>query len=468
MQRWRRILLSVAVSCLTLLGTRPALAASEDEKPGELGLLAGIGLGDEQLVGSSEKNTIAPLLGARFAWHFTPHVSGFIDGTFTQYKGASTLYGNAGEYAFRIGPEWHINTNDPWQFFINVGGGGMIFDTEFGGNDGRGFLSGGLGVRRAWKPGALRIELRLDRTVTSADLSGGRDYTLPKLMAGWTWGVGAPPKDTDGDGVYDKKDKCPDTPHGAIVDAVGCPKDSDGDGVYDGIDKCPDTPKGWPVDATGCPTDTDGDGVVDGLDKCPNTPKGCKVDASGCPTDADGDGVCDGIDQCPNTPKGCRVDAKGCPTDSDGDSVCDGIDQCPGTPAGTKVDAKGCPPPAPPPPPMFVGKKEFTLKGVNFDFGKSDLKPEAKAVLDTVADSLKAYPDVKVEVGGHTDNVGSVKFNQKLSEARAHAVRDYLVSKGVNPANLTWKGYGEGGPIADNKTDEGRAQNRRVELHKIE
>jgi OOP family OmpA-OmpF porin len=90
-------------------------------------------------------------------------------------------------------------------------------------------------------------------------------------------------RDTDGDGVNDLLDACPNTPIGAVVDKDGCPIDSDGDGVYDGLDKCPNTPKGAKVDKDGCPIDSDGDGVYDGLDKCPNTPKGAKVDAKGCP-----------------------------------------------------------------------------------------------------------------------------------------------------------------------------------------
>ena len=462
MRRWKMVLVAAAVAALAVFGAPTTRATSDDEKPGELGIFAGGGLGDENLVGSDEDSSIAPVVGARFAWHFTDYVSGFLEGTVVQYNGDSTLFGDVGEYSLRVGPEWYVNPKSRWQFFFNVAGGAMTLHTDLAQDDGRGFVSGGFGVRRGWKPGAFRVEVRVDHTVSSADLPGDKDFTLPKFVVGWTWGVGARPKDTDGDGVFDKKDKCPDTPRGATVDAVGCPKDSDGDGVFDGIDRCPDTPKGWPVDTTGCPTDTDGDGVVDGLDKCPNTPKGCKVDPAGCPTDTDGDGVCDGIDQCPNTMCGCRVDAKGCPSDSDGDGVCDGIYQCPGTPAGSKVDAKGCPPPPPP------FEKELVLEGVNFDFGKSELKPEATAILDTVVDSLKAYPDVKVEVGGHTDSVGSAAYNQKLSEARAHAVRDYLVSKGANGDNLSWKGYGKDGPIADNKTEEGRAKNRRVELHKVQ
>lgn len=272
------------------------------------------------------------------------------------------------------------------------------------------------------------------------------------------------PKDSDKDGVPDKIDQCPDTPIGCIVDDKGCPMDADNDGICDGLDKCPSTPKGCKVDATGCPMDADGDGVCDGIDKCPNTPKGVKVDATGCPPDADGDGVPDYLDKCPDTPKACKADANGCPIDSDKDGVCDGMDKCPDTPAGKKVDANGCPISEYIPEP----EKPVVLTGVHFEFNKSILTPDSKTILDKVAASLIERPDVKVEIAGHTDSKGSDAYNLKLSNARADAVMQYLIGKGVKADNLTAKGYGESQPIADNKTDEGRAKNRRVELRRIQ
>jgi OOP family OmpA-OmpF porin len=271
-------------------------------------------------------------------------------------------------------------------------------------------------------------------------------------------------KDSDKDGVCDKDDPCPDTPIGCIVDAKGCPMDADNDGICDGLDKCPNTPKGCRVDATGCPMDSDGDGVCDGIDKCPNTPKGVQVDATGCPPDADGDGVPDYLDKCPNTPTGCQVDKDGCPKDSDGDNVPDCLDKCPNTPAGRKVDATGCPISEYIPEP----EKPVILTGVHFEFNKSILTPDSRVILDKVAASLQDRPDVKVEVAGHCDWVGSDAYNLKLSDRRAAAVREYLISKGVMEGNLTSRGYGETQPIADNKTDEGRAKNRRVELRRIQ
>lgn len=461
----------IAATVLALgVVTVPAVqATSDDERPGEIGLLFGVGFADQDLVGSDDKSTANPLIGGRFGWHFTDIVAGFFEMTYVAYEGDANLYGDVGEYSYLVGPEWYVNHKDPWQFFINMGVGGVQYKSEFGGDDGRGFGAVGLGVRRGWPKGALRMEIRTDRTLTSDNGLGGGDFTTLKGVVGWTWGIGALPKDTDEDGVYDKRDKCPDTPHGALVNKDGCPTDSDGDGVWDGIDQCPDTPRGWPVDSKGCPVDTDGDGVVDGKDKCPNTAKGCTVNAEGCPADADGDGVCDGVDKCANTEKGCRVDASGCPIDSDGDKVCDGIDQCPGTPPGAPVDAKGCPPPAPPPPAYIPqAKQELVLDKVYFETNSAKLKPESAETLDKVAASLVANPDVKILVAGHTDSTGSAKYNLKLSDQRASAVMNYLISKGANPAMLSSKGFGLTEPVADNKTPAGRAQNRRVGLRLAE
>ncbi len=281
------------------------------------------------------------------------------------------------------------------------------------------------------------------------------------------------PSDTDGDGVYDGSDHCPGTPAGAHVDPVGCPSDLDGDGVYDGLDECPDTPPGAAVNARGCAADADADRVPDGVDQCPDTPLGATVDARGCPLDQDGDGVFDGLDQCPTSAAGAVVDATGCESevvravlDGDHDGVPDTDDRCPGTPPGAEVDASGCVV-------LFhedVGVKAtpLVLKGVTFTTGRSVIAAESYATLDAVAASLVANPDVRIEVAGHTDNTGSVSLNQRLSQARAAAVRAYLARRGVAPARMVARGYGPTDPVAPNSTAEGRAQNRRVELRRLE
>ncbi len=267
------------------------------------------------------------------------------------------------------------------------------------------------------------------------------------------------PKDADGDGVANANDRCPNTPAGTAVDASGCPRDSDGDGVADAADKCPNTPAGTAVDASGCPKDSDSDGVADAADKCPNTPAGTAVDATGCAKDSDGDGVADASDRCPDTPAGTKVGPSGCPLDADGDGVPDDLDQCPATDAGVSVDAKGCPS-------VFQAGKPLILKGVNFQTGKAVLLPASQGILDQVAQSLVDNPDVNVEVGGHTDNTGNEAANLRLSQARADAVREYLIGKGVDAGRITAKGYGVGNPVASNATAAGRAANRRVELNR--
>jgi len=410
------------------------------------------------------------LAGARLGFWATQNLS--IEAS---YQVLSTETNNAtGQNDFdlnsaRLNVLWNFREGKVFRPFVTLGGNLDSVDVNnIGDSDDIGGNAGG-GARWILSDVAgLRVDGRYvyhNLDIPSIPNSHQDNFELTaglSIMLG-----GGPPKDTDGDGVRDSRDKCPNTPHGAIVDEHGCPKDADGDGVFDGLDACPDTPKGCPVDARGCPLDTDGDGVIDCQDKCADTPRGAKVDVNGCPTDADGDGVWDGIDTCPDTPKGCPVDAKGCPLDTDGDGVIDCKDKCADTPRGAKVDADGCPVKVVAPV-IPAGQTALILEGVNFDTDKWDVTDADKVVLDRVAESLKDNPGTKVEVQGHTDSSGPDKHNMELSEKRAHAVRDYLISKGVAENQLTWKGYGETKPIADNKTKEGRAKNRRTELDKVE
>ena len=276
--------------------------------------------------------------------------------------------------------------------------------------------------------------------------------------------------DSDGDGVPDDKDRCPGTPTGAIVDATGCPKDTDGDGVPDYQDACPRTPKGAIVDANGCPLDGDGDGVYDGIDKCPSTPLGARVDSLGCSKDTDNDGVPDGIDQCPRTPPRAEVDAKGCPKDDDNDGVYNGIDRCPKTPPGTKVDTTGCPKA-----PKLKKGESITIR-INFKTCSWDISSEESIKLQDALNMMRAFPNMIIVVEGHTDNrsIGAgckrkgVKDNVDLSFKRANAVRDWLISNGIDGSRIQVKGYGATKPIASNDTANGRAKNRRIELRCIE
>jgi len=179
--------------------------------------------------------------------------------------------------------------------------------------------------------------------------------------------------------------------------------------------------------------------------------------------DTDRDGVPDNLDRCPGTPLGTRVDSYGCaiapppPRDSDGDGVLDPQDACPDTPRGMRVDERGC----------AVKAQKLVLRNINFEFNKATLTPDGRSILDGIAAGLRGQPTMEVEIEGHTDHIGSEAYNLKLSKARAASVRDYLVSQGVQASRLSSQGYGESQPVASNKTDEGRAENRRVEFKVI-
>ncbi len=234
--------------------------------------------------------------------------------------------------------------------------------------------------------------------------------------------------------------------------ALGCELDSDGDGVPDSRDKCPDTPPRVQVDEFGCPLDSDQDGVPDYLDDCPETPMDVQVDIRGCPIDSDGDGVPDYLDQCPGTPEGSEVDDTGCVIDSDGDGVRDDMDRCPDTPKFAEVDTCGC-----------------WSSGVPlFEFDKYEILPKYYSVLDNVATILKKNPDLRIEIQGHCDIIGSAAYNQALSVKRAKAVREYLVMQGIDKDRLEVKGFGYTRPCAPSDTPEGRHRNRRVEFKVLE
>ena len=290
-----------------------------------------------------------------------------------------------------------------------------------------------------------------------AHVQGDHNDWISSVTLGLSFYIGRD-KDSDGDGVNDSKDMCPNTPLGVMVDEFGCPLDSDKDGIPDYLDKCSNTPTGVKVDASGCPLDADGDGVPDYLDKCSNTPAGVSVDNNGCPIDSDKDGVADYLDKCPNTPAGVSVDANGCPLDSDGDGVPDYLDKCPNTEAGVKVDANGCPIK------KVVVAKEVMGSDALFDFNKFALKTNSYGKLDKIIATLKNNTDYTVSVEGYTDAIGSEEYNMKLSEKRAQAVADYLLSKGIDRSRIEVIPNGESNPIASNKTASGRAKNRRVEI----
>lgn len=229
------------------------------------------------------------------------------------------------------------------------------------------------------------------------------------------------------------------------------PVDTDNDGVIDANDKCP-TVAGLAKYA-GCPIpDTDKDGVNDEQDKCPTVAGLAKY--AGCPIpDTDKDGINDEQDKCPTVAGLSRYN--GCPIpDTDKDGVNDEVDACP-TEAGISAN-NGCPDVQP-----ILTQAASNLK---FAIGKSYLSVKQLANLDAVVAVLAKYTNVSLAIGGHTDNTGAEKLNAKLSNNRAAVVAKYLTKKGVDVKRITTSGFGYANPAADNKTKQGRSQNRRAEL----
>jgi len=297
---------------------------------------------------------------------------------------------------------------------------------------------------------------------------------------------GCPDPDNDADTIPDDKDKCPNQAEDfdQFQDDDGCPDpDNDNDGIDDLHDACPNDAEDHkpPKPNDGCPaskTDSDGDGVPDSIDKCPNDPedKDGFEDADGCPDpDNDNDGIPDNFDQCPNAPEDMDgfQDEDGCPDpDNDKDGVPDKVDKCPNEPETINgyQDDDGCPDNGPPPKAKIDLKKHqiVILDKVFFDTNKSTIKPVSFGLLDQVAQILKGYSEIKIEIQGHTDSQGDMDHNIQLSKERAESVRTYLIKKGIDPARMVSGGYGPTVPIADNKTKAGREANRRVEFHILE
>jgi OOP family OmpA-OmpF porin len=234
------------------------------------------------------------------------------------------------------------------------------------------------------------------------------------------------------------------------------PVDSDGDGFNDDLDRCPDQ-KG--IAPSGCPDrDSDGDTMLDAVDKCPDVPG---VAPDGCPPqDRDRDGFLDDVDACPEQP---GVAPDGCPLkDTDGDGILDPDDRCgkePETRNGFE-DADGCPDELPPTVKRFVG----VIQGIYFEFNSATIRKKSAPTLDEAARIFREFPDIRVEISGHTDNVGKAEYNTDLSKRRTEAVKQYLIDKGVEGGRIVTRGAGPEEPIADNGTEVGRAKNRRIEF----
>ncbi len=286
-------------------------------------------------------------------------------------------------------------------------------------------------------------------------VTSGYGAPLFRVFLGLMWAPRKRDKDTDGDGILDSVDKCPKVP--GPKENNGCPwGDKDGDGLKDNVDKCPDQP--GPKENNGCPWgDKDGDGLNDNVDKCPD--KAGPKENNGCPWgDKDGDGLKDNVDKCPDKPG--PKENNGCPdTDRDKDGVVDRLDKCPDVP-GVK-ERKGCPKKIL----VEVKKKKIAiLQKIQFAFNSDKILPKSYSILDQVVSVLRSRPNVRIQIEGHTDNIGRPSYNMDLSKRRAASVKRYLVNKGISASRLDSQGYGETKPEVPNTSDANRAINRRVEF----
>jgi OOP family OmpA-OmpF porin len=324
-------------------------------------------------------------------------------------------YGVDGQFRYSIGGLIGSKWFDP---SIHVGGGYAFLGKASSGN-----VNGGLGLT-FWVTENIGINLSstYKHQLEDDGVIRAQDVSVPthlQHVAGVSFRFGG--KDTDGDGILDKYDECPEV--AGLKQFNGCP-DSDLDGIPDNEDACPEVP--GLKEFNGCP-DTDGDGIPDAQDECPEE-AGPKAN-NGCPwPDTDGDGVFDKDDECPEV-------------------------------AGPASN-KGCP-----------EVKEEHIKQLNeygktilFNTGKSTFQEQSFAVLDNMAKVMNQFPNAKFAIEGHTDSTGSDKINDPLSNDRANAVREYLISKGISANRLSSQGFGSKNPIDDNKTVAGRANNRRTEI----
>ncbi len=410
----------------------------------------------------SVKNQFSEYFNAKDFWSIVPAVS-YV--SVSRYVGDNFSFGVTGSFnkvEKFVGPKFEgdyvVNRTDLTYYGIDgvinysfgnllkyfeptahIGGGYTFLEDNSAGT-----VNGGIGLN-IWFTETVGLSLRStykhsfeeDRSVVPSHM---------QHFAGLTFKFGG--KDTDGDGIYDKDDACPE--EAGLKQYNGCP-DTDGDGIIDRDDACRD--EFGLAEFQGCP-DVDGDGIPNKDDACPDV-AGLKA-LNGCP-DKDGDGIADKEDNCPEV-KGPKEN-KGCPwPDRDGDGVLDKDDKCPDV-KGTAAN-NGCPEVTE----EVVKKLNDFAKSILFDTGKSTIKATSFETLASIKNVMNEYPSARFRIEGHTDNTGKLATNERLSKERAAAVKDYLIANGVNASRLESEGYGPSKPVADNKTAAGRAQNRRTEV----
>ena len=325
-----------------------AVSAAPNDEGFELGLNAGFVVLDRDLAGSDGPD-ISSVIGARAAYVISKDWAWFLDAQYAEFD-TDTFRDGAQMFSARTGADILFGRSPNSRWFVTAALGYMDLEFDTATDYYSLLVSAGIGQRVGLSgPNHIRWELRVDHSLAdygllSADATMREDITQAQFLVGFNWGLSRKARgrgDQDGDGIRDRRDRCPDTQLGAQVDHLGCPTepevqapvppvepapeeawaDVDGDGVHDSVDQCSGTTRGIEVDETGCFIDRDGDGVYDGLgmDKCLGTPRGARVDVHGCPLDSDGDGVYDGLDRCPETPRDVVVDDRGCP-----------VGECPG------------------------------------------------------------------------------------------------------------------------------------------
>ena len=364
------------------------------------------------------------------------------------------------EVFWKFGLGWSPTANTEVGFEIN---GATSVTDMWGRNASMNPLEALFGYRYRWDSGAQFM------VGFGPGLNTGAGTPIFRVFTGAMYSPGD--KDTDGDGIFDKQDRCPTEP--GPRENQGCPwPDRDKDGVPDKDDKCPDEP--GPADNQGCPKkeppkDREGDGVLDADDKCPDVAG--PAENKGCPwPDRDKDGVLDKDDKCPDVPG--PAENNGCPwPDRDKDGVPDKDDECPDQPG--PASNKGCPEKGP-----IITRTDVKITGrVQFRTNSAAIKNKSsRVILAEVAELLIKYPSLKkVEVAGNTDDIGTDAHNRRLGMRRAKAVVKYLVKKGVAKERLVAKGFGEDKPLvpitkgmSKKARKEARKTNRRVEFHILE
>lgn len=337
------------------------------------------------------------------------------------------------------------------------------------------FFSAGI-QRRLTGPAFQAYDRTMDGGVFTFRAGSAPDMALG-ISLGWSGAL--VPRDLDGDGVPDNRDPCPneDEDKDGFQDYDGCPEaDNDEDGVPDFQDKCSGEAedKDGTLDGDGCPDlDNDGDNIPDLLDKCPIEVEDADdfEDHDGCPDlDNDHDGVPDPQDKCPTMAedKDGAGDADGCPdSDNDSDKVPDSADKCPDEPETGNgfEDEDGCPDLS-----RQGGRPlemRSVLKGVRFRANTTEMLASSYPALDTLVERLKANPGTLVEIRAYIDKAGSELDQHRVTETWASTVRKYLISQGVGENQVQARGMGSRDPVAPNTTAAGRAQNRRVEAHRL-